>query len=140
MGKIMQALRSLLPLKEVKPSKRPKPSWEETVERLNQKPISCRADAEILRVIYSADREKRIILIKSIHGFYQYSMERIEAFDDEEWKYIAHDPNALPAMWSDFGRPGHSFFGTEQELWNDLVHTPEYRLYFTEPAESKQKT
>ena len=92
---------------------------------------SVSSDAETVKVIYSADREKRFIITRDRQcGFYQFRMEQLRAWDDEEWLFISRDPDALPAMWTPFGNFGESFFGTEQEVWNELVNLPEYKLYF----------
>ena len=87
-------------------------------------------DDEIVKVIYSADREKRLILFKSNALSYHYRMERLKAFDDEEWAFVSRDPDALPAIWEAFGYAGLSLFGTEQEAWRELSVTPEYKTYF----------
>ena len=111
------------------PSPRQRPPWPEIVELMYDRSLSFR-DAEVIRVIYSADREKRLIITKSETGYYQYHLERLYAFDDEEWFYLSQRPDALPAMWDPFGRPGTSYFGTEQDLWNEITCLPEYKTYF----------
>lgn len=128
---IVKWIRSLFHVRDAdRIPARPRPSWAEIVEIMQDQSPSCFPDAEIVKVIYSDDREKRFVLDKSKDGVFQYRMEQIEAFDDEEWGYISRDPNALPGMWAAFGYSGESFFGTEQEAWNEFVYSPEYKLYF----------
>ena len=110
----------------------PKPSWQEIVELMHDKSLSSYLD-EIVKVIYSANNEKRAIFFKSEHGFYYYSIEQLIEFDDEEWAYIAREPDALPAMWTPpMQTSARSMFGTEQEAWNDFIISPEYKSDFNE--------
>ena len=128
---IIAFIRSLFPSKDKWAPARPLPSWPETVETMYKQAPSVSSDLALIKVVYSADREKRYIITRnSKYGFYQFQMEQLCAWDDEEWLYISRDPNALPAMWHSFGYSGGSFFGTEQEAWNELVSTPEYKEYF----------
>ena len=88
---------------------------------------------EIIKVIYSNNKEKRVILFKSENGFYYYSIEHLVEFDDEEWAYIAKEPDALPAMWmTAIHTSARSMFGTEHEAWNDFTISPEYKYDFNE--------
>ena len=110
----------------------PKPSWQETVELMYDKSLSCFSD-EIVKVIYSNNKEKRVIFFKSENGFYYYSIEQLVEFDDEEWAYFAKEPDALPAMWvTPIQTSARSIFGTEQEAWNDFIISPEYKNDFNE--------
>lgn len=107
----------------------PKPSWTETVELMYGKSLSF--DEEIVRVIYSKNKERRIVILKSDKGYLHYIPERLYELDDEEWAYFSAQPDALPAMWcSNGGSPYKSFYGTEQEVLNDLATIPEYRDFF----------
>ena len=117
--------------KEIGPAP-PKPSWQEIVELMHDKSPSSYSD-EIVKVIYSANNEKRVIFFKSEHGFYYYSIEHLVEFDDEEWAYFAREPDALPAMWMTPSQTSdHSIYGTEQEAWNDFIISPEYKYEFNE--------
>ena len=108
----------------------PKPSCQEIVELMHDKSLSSYLD-EIVKVIYSANNEKRAIFFKSEHGFYYYSIEQLIEFDDEEWAYIAREPDALPAMWTPPMQTSSRFmFGTEQEAWKDFIISPEYKSNF----------
>ena len=132
MNGIVKFIRSLFPRKDsAQTPVRPLPPRSEIVKMMHERSPSVPTDTEIVKVIYSADQEKRVIITRNRkHGFYQFRMERLCAWDDEEWLFISRSPDALPAMWTDFGNTGISFFGTEQEAWNELVNTPDYKKYF----------
>ena len=99
---------------------------------MHDKSLSSYLD-EIVKVVYSANNEKRAVFFKSHHGFYYYTIEHLVEFDDEEWAYIAREPDALPAMWtSPTQTSARSMFGTEQEAWNDFIISPEYKSDFNE--------
>ena len=111
---------------------RPKPAWPEIVDLMYDKSLSSFGD-DVIQVGYSADKEKRFIILKSESGFYEYSVEQLVEFDDEEWLYVSRDPDALPGMWVGLGNTsGRSIFGTAQEAWNDLLSSPEYKSYFAD--------
>ena len=89
------------------------------------------SDTEIIRVAYSADLEKRLLITRNrASGCFQYAIERLYVWSDEEWLFLSKTPDALPAMWERTGDGETSFFGTEQEIWSALACTPEYRLHF----------
>lgn len=110
----------------------PKPSWQETVELMYDKSLSGFTD-EIIKVIYSSNKEKRVIFFKSENGFYYYSIENLVEIDDDEWAYFAKGPGDLPATWmTPIQSSDRSIFGTEQEAWNDFILSPEYKYDFNE--------
>ena len=129
---IIRFIRSLFPIQESAWSPaRTLPSWPEIVETMYKQSPSVSPDAELVKVIYSADREKRFYITKNLkYGFYQYQMEQLCPWDDEEWLFVSEDPDALPAEWTGFGNSGGSFFGTAQEAWYELVNSPEYKSCF----------
>ena len=111
---------------------RPKPSWPEIVDLMYDKGLSSFID-DVIQVVYSTDREKRIVILKSKYGYYSYCIEQLVEFDDDEWLYVSRDPDSLPAMWEGLQTvSGLSLFGTEQEAWNDLINLPEYKTYFSD--------
>ena len=129
---MFKKIKSLFSRKNATDPVPPKPSWQEIVELMHDKSLSSYSD-EIVKVIYSADNEKRAVFFKSEHGFYYYSIEQLIEFDDEEWAYIAREPDALPAMWTaPMQTSARSMFGTEQEAWNDFIISPEYKSDFNE--------
>ena len=60
--------------------------WNEIVEMLYDKSLNC-FDDEVVKVIYSKDKAKRYIVLKSDRGFFTYRLEKIYQFDEEEWRY-----------------------------------------------------
>ena len=105
------------------------PSWEEIVCLMQKDKPYCKDNEEIIDVIYSNNKEDRIIIIKDGRGFFRYRIEHIEAFTDDEWMYIAHFKDILPGMWSTLER-GVSLFASEDLLWNELKNSPEYKEKF----------
>lgn len=131
---IKSLLAHLKPQKAAWTPDRPKPAWPEIVALMYDKSLSSFVD-DVIKVGYSADKEKRFVILKSRQGYYQYCMEQIAEYDDEEWFFVSRDPDALPAMWIGLGnRTGRSIFGTEQEAWNDFTASPEYRSYFADTS------
>ncbi|MBR5768802.1 MAG: hypothetical protein IKX98_01705 [Clostridia bacterium] len=113
----------------------PRPSWEETVDIMYNKSINGYTDDVAIKVIYSANRERRFIIFKRKDNLYYYLYEYLDPLDDLEWSWASAAPDPLPAIWaSSQGIPDRSIFGTEQEAWNDLITTPEYHAYFEDQS------
>ena len=128
---MFKKIKSLFSRKKANDAVPPKPSWQETVELMHDKSLT--SYDEIVNVIYSANNEKRAVFFKSEHGFYYYSIEHLVEFDDEEWAFIAREPDALPAMWTaPMQTSALSVFGTQQEAWKDFLISPEYKSDFNE--------
>jgi hypothetical protein len=109
------------------------PSYDKIVNMLYDKGLSFADDLEIIDVIYSNDKTKRFIVLKSLNGFYKYTYEEICICDKEEWEdlnrcnleYVSH------AWWETKDATfAYSFFGTEEEAMLSLRLTAEYKLYF----------
>ena len=107
---------------------RTKPSWQEIVEIMYDKGLSfC---DEIVSVTYSENKENRVVITKSKGGYYKYVIEQIMEYDDSEWFYVSRFPDCLPGEWISLGNSGFSFFGTEEEAWNEIRNDPYFKLYF----------
>ncbi len=116
--------------KKLKEETPPMPSWETVVEMMYDKDLDAFSD-EIVKVIYSKDRSMRYVVLKDEKGLFTYQLEAIYQYDEDEWKYICSQDNALPAMWEPFrGIVGKSFFGNMDELLKELNAEPEYKSYF----------
>ena len=103
---------------------------EEITEALYDKELSF-TDYEIVKVIYSSDKTKRFIILKSSNGFYKYTYEEICVLDEDEWKYCCDDANAYPAFWETRDKSSaYSFFGTENEAFLSMKQESEYILHF----------
>lgn len=105
--------------------------FDEIVKDLYDKDLMFSDDLEIVKVIYSKDRSKRFILLKSKNGYYKYTYEEIYVYDEDEWNKIGCKVNSYPAFWEPKdSKFGHSFFGTEDEAMSSLVHEAEYKSFF----------
>lgn len=109
------------------------PSHDEIVDMLYGKELSFIDDLEIVDIIYSNDKTKRFIVLKSMNGFYKYTFEEICICDKDEWEYLNRcgSDDVRPAWWATNDRNfAYSFFGNEEEAMDSLKSTSEYRLYF----------
>ena len=106
------------------------PPINEIADALYDKQLSF-TDEKIVKVIYSTDKTKRFIILKSSNGFYKYTYEEICVLDADEWKYCCNDDNAYPAFWEIKDKfCGQSFFGTENEAILSMKQESEYILHF----------
>ena len=122
-------------------NRRQRPPRQEIVETMLQQPPASLPDSEIIRLVYSADREKRLIITRDcLRNCFRYVVEKLHMWSDEEWLFLSKTPDALPAMWERTGDGETSFFGTEQEIWSALACTPEYRLHFGEEPQALDGT
>lgn len=114
----------------LKKNKKTIPPIEEIADTLYDKQLSF-TDYEIVKVIYSSDKTKRFIILKSLNGFYKYTYEEICVWDEDEWKYCCNDANAYPAFWEPRDKSSaYSFFGTENEAFLSMKQESEYILHF----------
>ena len=108
----------------------PMPSWESVVEIMYDKQLDSVLD-EVVKVIYSKDKTKRYVIVKSKKGFLTYGLEVLCAFDEDEWQFVGRGKDALPGYWGpSSGRGVTSIFEREEELLRELVCEPEYKCYF----------
>lgn len=70
------------------------PPWSEIVEMMKDKHLDAFAD-EVVRVVYSADKTMRYVVLKDEKGLFTYQLEAIYQFDEDEWKYICSHNDAL---------------------------------------------
>ena len=107
------------------------PSWDEIVTHMQGKELSFFTDT-IVRVIVSKDHAKRVIILRSDHGYYKAIYEEIHVWDEDEWLYCSSDPNRYPAYWEqvDSSINGKSFYGTEDETIHAVSESHEYKMYF----------
>ena len=114
----------------------PLPSLEEIVEALYDQDLDGFAH-EVVEVLYSKDRSKRYIILKSKSGFYTYLLEGVCIWDEDEWQNIPSHENVIPGWWETIERNNEkSFFGTMEELKKDLHAESEYRQHFSLPHPS----
>ena len=109
----------------------PIPPLSEIVEMTFDKGLSFSDNLQVIRVIYNEEKTKRFIILKSTNGYYKYTYEELYVCDEEEWRYICNQDNAVPAWWNPKdGSFAYSFFGTEQEALAMLMQEKEYKQYF----------
>lgn len=108
------------------------PSWNEIVEHMRDKQLTCFAD-EVVKVIYSEDGERRIVVLQSEKGFFKTCVEVIRVFDKEEWIYFCKDKDAYPAWWeTDWEFDTKSLYDSVQTALKELKVNNEYKynMYF----------
>ncbi len=104
------------------------PEWEEIVKRMYDKGLNSFVD-EVVEAIYSNDKTMRYVILKKENGCFTYTLEVMLRFDDEDWKYISAQEDALPAMWGSHHGLS-SIFDTKEHAIKELMAEPEYKLYF----------
>ena len=105
-------------------------SWDTIVELLYDKNLDSFCD-EVINVLYSKDNSMRYVVLKDEKDIFTYQLEAIYQFDEDEWKYICSNDDALPAMWEPYlGICRSSLFAKEEDLMKDLKSQPEYKQYF----------
>ena len=86
----------------------PMPEWNEIVEMLYDKNLDF-LDSTVKKVIYSKDKSKRYVVLKSDKGFFTYRLEKIYQLDEEEWSYRCSF-DLTPAFWQDVDNGSKSIF------------------------------
>ena len=104
------------------------PTREEIIAHMQDEGLSSFSDT-VVRKIASSDRSKRILILRSDHGYYKTVYEEIRVWNEEEWKYC---PDIYPAHWQPVDSPlnGRSFYGTEGEAMEAITASFEYNAYF----------
>ena len=106
------------------------PPWAEIVEMMYDKHFDTFVN-EVVRVVYSADKTMRYVVLKDEKGLFTYQLEAIFQYDEDDWKYFYSDKDALPAMWEPIsGIAWKSVFENEEELLKEMKEEPEYKQYF----------
>lgn len=109
----------------------PMPPYSEIVQSLYDKDLSFSDGLTPVRVLYSKDKAKRFIILKSDKGFFKYTYEKIYVYDEYEWHFICNEENACPACWLPYDYMySYSFFGTEKDAMSALVAESDYKMYF----------
>ena len=105
----------------------PMPEWNEIVEMLYDKNLDF-LDSTVEKVIYSKDKSKRYVVLKSDKGFFTYRLEKIYQLDEEEWSYRCSF-DLTPAFWQDVDNGSKSIFSTLEDALNELKHEAEYKFF-----------
>ncbi len=126
----MNLLSFLSKEKKKIPAPPPLPSWSEAVSVMYNKQLNCFGD-ELVDVLYTPDKTKRFVLLKSDKGYFRFVYEELHPFTEEEWMYVSRGKNPVPAIWEPpAGWQGSSLFGTLEDTWKELKLSPEYKQYF----------
>ena len=105
--------------------------YEKIVEIMNDKNLDFGNNKYAHTVIYSKAHDKRYVIIyDKANEIFTYSLEYIRPFDEEEWCYISHHHDALPAEWSVMKEPMASIFGTFDEVMTEIKSEQTYKEYF----------
>ena len=126
----MKWLKSIFKKKKVDIA--PMPPYDEIVKSLYDKELNYPDSIKICQVIYSKDKSKRFVVLKSNKGFFKYTYEEVCVFDELDWaSHYAYIENIQPGWWEPKDRSfAYSFFGTEQEAFEALKRETEYKQFF----------
>ncbi len=86
-------------------------------------------NAEIIKVIYSKDNERRVVIYRTNHNVIKYDLEQLFPWDEDEWNYYCNDENALPGFWNPDGY-GSSMFSCEEDAVEQIMSEPWYKEFF----------
>ena len=103
------------------------PEWNEIVEMLYDKNLDF-LDLTVEKVIYSRDKAKRYVILKSDKGFFSYRLEEIYQLDDEEWSYRCGF-DLTPAFWQEVDNGSKSIFSTLEDALKELEQEAEYKFF-----------
>ena len=111
--------------------RREMPSWEQIVAHMQGKELSFFADA-IVRIIDSEDHSKRIIILRSDHGYYKTVYEELCVWDEDEWNYFCNNSDRYPAYWNpvESSINSISFYAMEEDAIKAVEESHEYKMYF----------
>ncbi len=105
----------------------PMPEWNEIVEMLYDKNLEF-LDSTVEKVIYSKDKSKRYVVLKSDKGFFNYRLEKIYQLDEEEWSYRCSF-DLTPGFWQDVDNGSKSIFFTLEDALKELEQEAEYKFF-----------
>ena len=104
------------------------PSHTEIVDMVYDKHLDF-SDETVIKIVYGANNEHRVVILKNSDGYLRYIFERIEEYDADEMKYFWGIPTACRQS-GERSMTAFFCFGSEEEAWNDLIATSEYKTYF----------
>ena len=126
----MKWLKSIFKKKKVNIT--PMPPYDEIVKSLYDKELNYPDSIKICQVIYSKDKSKRFVVLKSNKGFFKYTYEEVCVYDERVWTSLfSYIENTKPGWWEPKDRSfAYSFFGTEEEALEALKRETEYKQFF----------
>lgn len=126
MGIFKKLLGSRGKKKKAPAPRRRVPTWDEVVESMYGKALA-HAD-EVVEVIYSADKSRRYVVLKSDVGYFTYISERLHARSEDELNYFP-DGSEL-GYWLPENDGAKHIFDTYEHAKAELRSEPEYIRYF----------
>lgn len=130
---LLDNLFALKKKKAIQPEKVAIPPMSEIIVHLYGKGLESFGD-EVVRVLYSTDGTKRIVILRSNRGFYKVVHERIEVLSEEEWQYFCHDKSGYPAYWIP-ERDSISLYASVETAIQELQAQPENGIYLVSESE-----
>ena len=126
----MKWLKSIFKKKKVDIA--PMPPYDEIVKSLYDKELNYPDSIKICQVIYSKDKSKRFVVLKSNKGFFKYTYEEVCVFDELDWtSHFCYIENIKPGWWESKNSSfAYSFFGTEKEAMIALKSESIFKQYF----------
>lgn len=67
------------------------PSHTEIVDMLYDKHLDF-SDETVIKIVYGANNEHRVVILKNSDGYFRYIFERIEEYDADEMMYFRGIP------------------------------------------------
>lgn len=105
--------------------------YQRIVEIMNDRQLDFGQDKDVRTVIYSKIHDRRYVIIyDESKAIFTYTLEIIQPYDEEEWLYVCHRHDTLPADWSAIQEPGGSFFATFDDVMKEIKADPTYKTYF----------
>ncbi len=103
------------------------PPWEDIVKIMHDKNLT--RNAEIIKVIYSKENDRRVVIYRTNHNVIKYDFEQLFPWDEDEWFYYCNDEDALPGFWNLDGC-GSSMFSCEEDAVEQIISEPWYGEFF----------
>ncbi len=103
------------------------PEWNELVEMLYNKNLEF-LDSTVEKVIYSKDKSKRYVVLKSDKGFFNYRFQKIYQYTEEEWSYSSNF-DIIPGFWQEADNKNISLFSSFEDALNELEQEAEYKIH-----------
>lgn len=103
------------------------PPWEQIVETMFDKELDHTVGYEVVRVLYSADKTRRVLILQSESGYFTYRSEVLKAYDVDKLQYLSAD--SFPAYWLSQS-DAKSIFDDMSTLMQELTAEPDYITYY----------
>lgn len=112
----------------------PLPPWEDIVEMMYGKELSYN-HYEVVDVIYSLDKSKRYVIVKSEDGYVKCFYEYIRLYYDDVETMCEGE---LPAGWW-YGGGNGSIYDSVETAMREMKSEPNYKNYFVQTEEQVEE-